>query len=303
MRHLYHIFLAARVDSSVLARGCAWLTLVAMLCTTGCGWVQSRVTGGLMEDVALATSRHDDVALVRQAIPPFLLLMDGLIEGSPTNVRLLTDAAQSYTSYAALLEVEEPDRAALLYGRARAYGRRALIAKHAAVGPLLKQPYDAFTQVSDVLTPEDVEIVFWAASSWGAWISAHLDSMAAIAQLPHVIFLMEWVLQQDEAFLDGAPHVFLGVYHAALPRLMGGAPERSRAHFDRALEIGQRQSLMVQVQMARYYARQIFDRDLFVALLEEVIQTPADINQDLTLQNMAAKEQARALLEQADELF
>ena len=109
--------------------------------------------------------------------------------------------------------------------------------------------------------------------------------------------------QQDEAFLDGAPHVFLGVYHAALPRLMGGAPERSRAHFDRALEIGQRQSLMVQVQMARYYARQIFDRDLFVALLEEVIQTPADINQDLTLQNVAAKEQARALLEQADELF
>jgi hypothetical protein len=69
------------------------------------------------------------------------------------------------------------------------------------------------------------------------------------------------------------------------------------------LEIGQRQSLMVQVQMARYYARQIFDRDLFVALLEEVIQTPADINQDLTLQNMAAKEHARALLEQADELF
>ena len=60
---------------------------------------------------------------------------------------------------------------------------------------------------------------------------------------------------------------------------------------------------MVQVQMARYYARQIFDRDLFVALLEEVIQTPADINQDLTLQNIAAKEQARALLEQADELF
>ena len=55
--------------------------------------------------------------------------------------------------------------------------------------------------------------------------------------------------------------------------------------------------------MARYYARQIFDRELFVALLDEVIRAPADADPDLRLQNMAAKQQARVLLEQADELF
>lgn len=279
-----------------------WI-LIFFLGVAGCGWVQSRVTSGLMQDITTATARHDDVRLVRDAIPPFLLLLDGLIEGSAQDVRLLTSGAEAYTSYASLVEIDEPQRAGMLYARAMDYGRRALLAQRPATRSLIDQPYDDFAQITQHLGKEDVAVVFWAASSWGAWISTHLDSMAAIAQLPRVTYLMEWVLTQDETFLDGAPHVFLGVYHAALPALLGGSPDRARKHFDRALEIGQRQSLIVQVQMARYYARQIFDRELFVALLEEVIRTPADTNPNLRLQNMAAKQQARVLLEQADELF
>ena len=265
-----------------------WI-LIFFLGLTGCGWVQSRVTSGLMQDISTATARHDDVTLVRDAIPPFLLLLDGLIEGSAQDAGLLTSGAEAYTSYASLVEIDEPQRAGMLYARARDYGRRALLAQRPATRSLIDQPYDDFEQITRHLRAEDVAVVFWAASSWGAWISTHLDSMAAIAQLPRVIYLMEWVLSQDETFLDGAPHVFLGVYHAALPALLGGSPDRAREHFDRALEIGQRQTLIVQVQMARYYARQIFDRELFVALLDEVIRAPADADPDLRLQNMAAK--------------
>ncbi|MBT6146429.1 MAG: hypothetical protein HOH74_13420, partial [Gemmatimonadetes bacterium] len=184
-----------------------WLCLPILMTVvlSGCGWIQSRVTGGLMEDLTIATSRHDDVALVRQAIPPLLLFLDGLIEGSATDAGLLTRGAQSYASYASLIEVDEPERAARLYARAHDYGRRALIARRPVAEALLARPFDEFTQIEAHLKDSDIDVVFWAASSWGAWISTHLDSMAALAQLPRVIFLMEWVLARDEGFLDGAP--------------------------------------------------------------------------------------------------
>lgn len=283
--------------------GLRWLLLLCVMWQSGCGWVQGRITGGIMADLATATARHDDVDLVRDAIPPFLLLLDGLIEGSGEDVSLLSRGAESYIAYASLIEVSEPARAARLYGRAQSYGRRALIARRPQAAALLEQPFDQFTQIEALLDEDDIQVVFWAASSWGAWVSTNLESMAALAQLPRVIFLMEWVLARDEGFYDGAPHIFLGVYHAALPPMLGGSPDRALLHFERALEINERQSLMVQVQMARYYARQIFDRELFVQLLEEVLNTPADTNPDLTLQNMAAQQQARVLLEQTDELF
>ena len=145
--------------------------------------------------------------------------------------------------------------------------------------------------------------MFWTASAWGAWISSHLESMTALAELPRVIHLMEWVLDRDESFRGGRPHVFLGVYHAARPKILGGDPVRSRQHFDRALELSSRHDLMMLVQMARYYARQVFDRELYVALLEEAMARPVDAVPELTLQNAAAQRQARALLDEVDEFF
>jgi hypothetical protein len=127
--------------------------------------------------------------------------------------------------------------------------------------------------------------------------------MGALAELPKVILLMEWVLKTDETFQFGSPHLFLGVYHAALPPALGGQPEAARRHFERAIEISQGKSLMPRVLMARYYARQIFDRQLYVALLEQVLALPVDPVPELTLQNVAAQKQARQLLEETDEFF
>ncbi len=60
---------------------------------------------------------------------------------------------------------------------------------------------------------------------------------------------------------------------------------------------------MAYVLMAKYYARQIFDRELYESLLTEVLALPVDEVPELTLQNMAAKKQAGKLLEEADAFF
>lgn len=284
------------------SRTCLGIMVIAAMATAGCGYARSKLAESLMADVAAATAKHDDITLVSQAIPTFLLLVEGMIEGDPGNRSLLTEAAKGYTSYGVLVEADDPERARLVYSRAMEFGRRAMMGNDRAAA-LLNAPFQDFANISETLKTEDLEAVFWTASAWGAWISLNAGSMGALADLPRVILLMEWVLEQDETYQDGSPHIFLGIYHAALPPMLGGQPQKARFHFERALELTKEQSAMVFVQMARFYAVQQFDRELFVSLLERALAIPAAAAPELTLQNEAAHRQARRLLLSTDDFF
>ena len=264
--------------------------------------LQSALVGSLIEDVSAATARHDDLDLVASGVPTFLLLLEGLLVANPQDPQLLLSAAEIYTSYATLVEVDDPQRAKHLYHRGKEYGLRAL-ALRLSQPDLLQAPYTEFVRVTDDLEASDLSVVFWAASSWGAWISANTESMTALADLPKVIKLMQWIAAQDETFQYGSPHVFLGTYYAALPPMLGGDPQKAAEHFDRAVAISKGQVLMVYVLKAKFYARQIFDRELYESLLHEALTRPADAVPELTLQNIAAQKQAQILLDQADDFF
>jgi hypothetical protein len=129
------------------------------------------------------------------------------------------------------------------------------------------------------------------------------DSVQAIADLPKAVLLMERVLELDETYQFGGPHLFMGIYKSATPEALGGKPEEARAHFEKAIEIGNGQYLMAQVLYAENYAKKTFQKDLYVSLLEEVIQAPTDSVPELTLVNTVAKQRAIELLEEAEEYF
>ena len=264
--------------------------------------LKAAAAGALMGDMVAAIDQQDDVDLVAQAAPGYLLLLEGLRQGDPQNRRLLETLAQGYASYAMLVEIDDPVRAGQLFRRAKDCGLLALH-QRPRLAPLLGAPFGEFSRIRTVLQPQDLAPVFWTALSWGAWISTHADSMAALAELPKVILLMEWVVAQDEGYLHASPHVFLGVYHAAIPAALGGRPDLALYHFDRALALTQGKALMVPVQKARYYARQVFDRQLYTDLLQQALDQPIDSDPDLTLQNMAARRLARRLLEETDAFF
>ena len=197
--------------------------------------LQSALVGSLIEDVRAATARHDDLDLVSSGVPTFLLLLEGLLVANPQDPQLLLSAAEAYTSYATLVEVDNPQRAKHLYHRAKVYGLKALSLR-LSQPDLLQAPYAEFIRVTDDLEASDLPVVFWAASSWGAWISANIESMAALAELPKVIKLMQWIVAQDETFQYGSSHVFLGSYYAALPtrkRPPGTSTERWLSAKDR----------------------------------------------------------------------
>ena len=269
----------------------------------GCAAIlQSAILDSLMEDVATAAAEHDDPRLVAAGTPTLLLLLDGLLEANPQDQQLLMKATEAYASYAALVEVDEPVRARGLYLRAKKYGLRALSQRlHDA--QRLSAPYAEFTAITEDLEIDDLPLVFWTATSWGAWINTNLESMAALAEMPKVITLMQWVLTQDETFNHGSPHVFLGVYHSALPQMLGGDPEKAAEHFDRAMSISRGQQLMAYVLKAKFYARQTFDRALYESLLKQTLASPVDAVPELTLQNKVAQKQARILLSQMNDIF
>lgn len=277
--------------------------MVLLLWLWGCApQLKAAAARSFMKDVSAATARHDDLELVVQAVPTYLLLLEGLLHSDPDNPQILIALAETYTSYGTLVEVDDPERARRLYRRAMAYGLSAL-GHQKGVAPLLGAPYAEFAQIRQRLKPKDAHLVFWAALSWGTWISTSTESMEALADLPKVILLMEWVVQQDETIYFGSPHVFLGVYHSALPPALGGDPPKALYHFDRALEISQHSAAMVYVQKARFYARQVFDRDLYESLLRQALELPIDRIPELTLQNVAARKMARKLLEETDAFF
>ena len=259
-------------------------------------------TAALLEDVATATSKQSDLKVVEKGMPAYLMLMDGMIEAVPNNERLLIAASQSYASYAsAFVETSDPEYALDLYKRARHYAFAAL-AERGLPHPATV-PFESFERQVAAMGLKDVPYLFWSAANWGSWISLNLDSMEAMAELPRVVVMMQRVLELDEGFHYGGPHLFMGIWYASRPKMAGGDLTLARKHFLRAMELGNQQFLMTKIYFAEYYARKTFDKRLFVKTLEDVLESPASSIPELTLLNTVARRRARQMLEEADDFF
>jgi len=256
----------------------------------------------LLEDVAKSANKQSDLRVIREGMPAYLMLIDGMVEAVPNNARLLITAAQAYSSFAsAFVEETDKDYATALYTKAKQYALRSLEAR-GLQNPVLK-PFEQFEKDVNALGKEDVPYMFWTATCWGGWIRLNLDSIAAVAELPRVEILMKRVLALDEQFYYGGPHLFMGIWFASRPKIAGGDLTKARHHFEKALEFSREKFLMTRVYYAEQYARKTLDKDLFVASLEKVLESTVDNIPELTLLNTVAHKKAKELLEHADEYF
>lgn len=291
---------------SSFSYGVRILSLLLVLFLSSACFPSKRMTvvsvGPLLEDVAKASSRQSDLRLIREGMPAYLMLMDGMIESWPDSDRLLIAAAQGYSSYAsAFLEDQDKEYAKVLYGKARNYALKSLGARG------FKNPsetsLDDFKEGLMRLGKEDVPYIFWTATCWASWINVNLESMEALAELPRVEWMMKRVLELDESFYYGGAHLFMGIWFSSRPKGFGGDLKKAQVHFLKALELGRGKFLMTYVYYANYYARKAMDRDLFTSALQKVQNTPADVVPDLTLLNTVAKKKADELLTRVDEYF
>ena len=259
-------------------------------------------TASLVEDVAVASYRQSELEIVRQGMPAYLMLMDGMIEGWPNNAQLLLAAAQANAAYAStFLEESDKSTASAVLAKAKQYALKALERK--GFDQPLSASFEEFDQNLQKLDSDAMPYLFWSAACWGSWIRLNLNSMEALAQLPRVEMMMKRALVLDESYYYGGPHLFMGIWYASRPKIAGGNLDTARYHFQRAMELGQNKFLMTKVYYADLYARRTFDRDLFVATLEQVLKTSADIDPDLTLSNSVARRKAEEMLRTVDDYF
>ncbi len=266
----------------------------------GCGRIVGHFTKPLFDDLTRSFMQQEDLVIAEQGTPAFLLLLDGLIEHSPDNKDILLAGAQAYSAYtAAFVGREHPERNKRLARKAKDYAFRALSLHRKEFARVNDEPYPEFVTCLDAFRTKDVPYVFYAATSWAGWIQAHADSMDAVADLPKVRALIETVIELDETFYYGASHTIMGVLLTIRPPSLGGKPEEARAHFERALEIGQGRLLTTYVMYASSYAKLMYEKELFFDLLNTVLESPADAVPELTLVNTLAKDQARSLMAEA----
>jgi len=256
----------------------------------------------LVEDIAKASAKQSDLRVIRDGMPAYLLLMDGMVEGWPDNSRLLIAAAQSYATFASAF-VSEGDRAYrdTLFRKAKGYAIRALVEQ--GIDDPQTSPFDRFETQLNATTRNDVPCLFWAATAWGNWINLNIASIEALAELPRVELMINRVLLLDEGFHYGGAHLFMGILKASRPKIAGGDLEAARSHFLRAIDLGQGRFLMADIYFAEYYAKKIFDKQLYVRTLEKVLETPAGIEPELTLLNTVAHQKAAEMLKDAEDYF
>ena len=106
-----------------------WLGFASVLATSGCSidkFVIGR-TGHILEYGLASIHEETDLVFAEDALAGNLKMMEALVKGDPENARLLTMAAEGFTSYAlGFVEDQDAARASQFYLRARNYGLRAL---------------------------------------------------------------------------------------------------------------------------------------------------------------------------------
>jgi len=100
----------------------------------------------------------------------------------------------------------------------------------------------------------------------------------------------------------GGALAFMGGLYGSYPEALGGNHPLASCYFERALKLTERRNHIVHVNYAKLYAVAAQDRELFVRLLEEVVEAE-DQGDHYRMGNIVARRRAERYLSQVDEFF
>jgi len=270
-----------------------------LLCA--CGNVIRRATNQFADNLTTASLDEDDPGTVRDGVPAYLLLIDGIIKGDPENADGLLAGAKLYGAYAGGF-VDNPERAQRLANRAYEYAHRALCLREKELCAGLDKPFDAYAAALEDSNRKDIATIYGFGAAWAGQIQVNSGNWNAIADLPKLQALLLRVATLEPRYDDGGAYLYLGVINSIRPASLGGKPDEGKANFDKALELSGGRNQMVRVLYAQFYARLVFDQELHDKLLNEVLAADPHAPR-LTLINTLAKGKAKALLESGKDYF
>ena len=293
------------------ARSAIALLLITLL--LGACSPRQLVIGGIADELATqGQSAEPDLDLARDAGAFYLKLSESILHQDPGHLPLAASVAGGFTQYAYAFvafegeQIEAKDaraaqrlrqRAAKLYARAHRHAMNGLeTARPGFAGALASpQPKD-WPQ----LAPEQLALAYWAAASWGGWISLSKDDPDVVADLPLAVRLTQLAWAVDPAWGQGALTSLLASFEAARP---GGNQQQALRWFDQAIAQSAGKSAAPLLGKAESYAQPAGDRVLFEQLLHQALAIKDEAGSPQTLQNEVMRRRARWLLEKTDDLF
>lgn len=293
------------------------LLFLFLLTLNGCAVRQYAINrvGDAIAGGGDAFASDNDPDLIRDASPFSLKMMESLLAENPRHRGLLLAAAKGFTQYTYAYvqqhadEVEgtdvatayaERDRAKRLYLRARDYGLRGLSLQQPDFFVHLRADPQATVKR---VKPEDVALLYWTGAAWAGAIAAGKDDPFLVADLPAVEALITRAGEIDEAFDNGALHVFLISYEMSRSAVSKDAAHKARKHFNRAVELSGGLQAAPYVALAESVTVQEQRRDEFTQLLGQALSVDIDQRPDWRLANLIMQRRARWLLAHTDEYF
>lgn len=271
------------------------------------------VVGSIADELAgQGQASENDLDLAREASAFYLKLSESVLRNDPGHRALAESVAGGFTQYAYAFVAFEADRieakdarsaerlrrrAAQLYRRAHRHAMAALEKENPGFALALSAPPAAD---QPKLLPAQVGLAYWAAASWGGWISLSKDDPDVVADLPQAVRLAQLAWQTDPSWGQGALTGLLATFEAARP---GGSQKQALAWFDQAIVQGGGKSAGALVGKAEGYAQPAGDRALFENLLKQAMAIKDAPESQQALQNEVMRRRAAWLLEQAPDLF
>jgi len=285
----------------IRARTGLLLVTAIMLLTSGCAMIVSSAANSFSDNLSAAVIGHTDPETVRDGMPAYILLLDTLLQGNPDDPALLAAAANLYASYGAVF-VSDPARAARLTERARSYSAKALCISFAPSCEWEDMTYEQYEVSLAGIASKHADVVYAYSVSSLAYIRAHSDDWNALARLPHMDALLNRYLEISDGEAAGSVYTYLGILATLRPPALGGEPEKGRKYFERAIDLSGGHDLSAKVELARGYARPLYERELHDQLLQEVLAADPEFP-GYTLTNVLAQRDASELLSSADDYF
>ncbi len=290
------------------------IILVSVQYLTAC----SLSISNFSENINKAIKANNDPQTVMQALPAYIVLLDGLIENNPQDETVLIASSRLMNAYASLLGSENemlPENDVYLYQKNKLKRQQAKLNKKALqraadanciheeyLCDLTTIKYTDFENRLEKIDEDDIAMLYSLGSAWVMWLQINSSDWNAMAQLPKIKLLMEKLILIDENWQNAGAHMYLGVLNSLLPATLGGKPEQGKMHFEAAIRLSKGENMMAKVLYAQYYARLIFSESLHQQLISDVLKSEGH-SREFTLLNVLAKQKAEALKISAQEFF
>ncbi len=210
---------------------------------------------------------------------------------NPKNLVVLSRIARAYYFLADGHYLGNPEKQIEIYDLGAAAGEKALALDEGFRSA--KEHYSPETLGE--LGQEYVPAIYWTASCLGKW--ARLKGFVTLLKVKgKVKALVEAATNIDNTYFYYAPDRYWGVYYSVAPSFAGGDIEKSKKHFEATLQ-GSPNYLGSKVLYADTYATKVQDKELYIRLLNEVIDGDNNSIPEINAEQMKEQEKAKLLLD------